>query len=103
MAGDYVYLGVLELHGEPWFRRWVWTVPDGIAFLILGFFAALMSITEQRTWILIRHALVKITQPIRLGDDGDPNSLQRLSQTRAISEGLYPVWKSVENVIRAIW
>ena len=88
MADDGIYSGPWQLYYEPWHRRWIFTTTNFNVFIILGLYAVLMTITQQRLWILLRLLCIRLTQPVHLDDDDDLNSIVHISQGSAASAGL---------------
>jgi hypothetical protein len=86
----YAYEGVWEKYDEPALRRWIWTVKDSTALLVLAGITLLISITQTRTWVIARYIIRtrKSIQPARLQDENSPEPLQYLSQGRAILQVL---------------
>jgi hypothetical protein len=86
----YAFEGVWEKYDEPALRRWIWTVKDSTALLVLAGLTLLISITQTRTWAIARYVIRtrKGIQPARLHDENSPEPLQYLSQGRAILQVL---------------
>ncbi|KAF3934305.1 hypothetical protein ABW19_dt0206596 [Dactylella cylindrospora] len=87
MPSDYVKTGVWELYGEPFHKRWVWTLEDGTAFLLLGLYGLSLVIVQKRAWSILRGYIALSTKAsVSLGDRVNP--FRDLSQTEALKDCL---------------
>lgn len=78
MSSGYVCQGLWpKWDGNPW--TWIWTVTNLNAVIIMGVITALLAVTQSRTWVIVRHLYVRITQPNRL-----PDALEALPQLTAL-------------------
>lgn len=84
---NYVYEGIWEKYGETWLQRWIWTLSNVKAGILLGGFGLLLTFSQSRSWFLIRYVMCLMKRTVRL-DSNDPEPLQHLSQSRAILDVL---------------
>jgi hypothetical protein len=78
MSSGYIYQGLWpKWDGNPW--TWIWTVTNLNAVIIMGVITALLAVTQNRTWVIVRHLYVRLTQPNRLTD-----ALEALPQLMAL-------------------
>ena len=77
-----VFTGLWWDSSEPDYQRWIWTVTNINALIILGVLMVSATPAQMRAWNLLRFLVTRITTPIRPPADSDP--LPTLSQTRAL-------------------
>ncbi|KAH0827694.1 hypothetical protein AYO21_08865 [Fonsecaea monophora] len=108
LAG-YAYEGVWERHDESALRKWIWTVTDSNALLILAGIALFIAVTQTRAWVIYRYVILTRTQvrPVRLPDESSPEPLLHLSQGKAIAEvlpfaksGISNLWRKRASMLR---
>jgi hypothetical protein len=88
MLYGYAYEGVWEKYNEPFLRRWVWTLTATNAIFILGAYALLLTFTQSRTWVVIRHFVLLRKKGVGLDSDSQSNPLEHLSQENALKDML---------------
>ncbi|KAM7217298.1 hypothetical protein V8F06_007355 [Rhypophila decipiens] len=71
--------------GQPFYNSCQITLTDNEAVAFLVIFTVLMAYTQTQVWKLVRQAVKRLTRPIQLPDDNDPDSLDSLTQKQAIS------------------
>jgi hypothetical protein len=76
---NYVYAGGWNKFSSPAFQRWMWTVKDSKALLILAAVAMRVTFTQNRAWSLLRYLVLLRSKPVRLRDDTNPEPLLHLS------------------------
>jgi hypothetical protein len=86
MIYGYAFEGVWKKYSEPSFRRWIWTLTALKAILVLGAYALLLTLTQSRTWVVVRHFVLSKNKTVRLEGDLRPNPLQHLSQASALKD-----------------
>ncbi|KAK6340246.1 hypothetical protein TWF730_002011 [Orbilia blumenaviensis] len=84
MPRDFVHTGTWELYGEPFFKRWIWTLEDKDAFWLLGIYVVALTIVQKRAWATIRDYVNLWKTPVAFEDRA--NSLLKLSQTEALKD-----------------
>ncbi|KAK6513420.1 hypothetical protein TWF281_005046 [Arthrobotrys megalospora] len=85
MPKEHVRTGIWELYGEPFHKRWIWTVEDTHAFWILGFYLLLLIAVQKRAWIILKYLVYLWKKPVRLAtDDAQESPLLKLSQMEAV-------------------
>jgi hypothetical protein len=75
------------------FRRWIWTLGNLNAILVLGCLALLLTFSQSRAWVLVRYIIFLRKRPVRLPDTVSSDPLEHLSQEKAIVSVL-PALKS---------
>ncbi len=70
--------------GQPGFTAWQFTLTNSEAIAFLALIAALLAYAQTRIWTLARAGVRRLTRPIQLPDDSDPESLSKISQKEAI-------------------
>ena len=100
---NYVYEGLWENYHEAPFRRWVWTLKDSKALVVLAAFTILVTYTQTCSWALLRQAVLKWKRPIRLQDESIPEPLEYLSQGTAISEATISSAKTIRRHARSFF
>ena len=83
-----VYEGLWQSYHEPPFRRWMWTLTDSKALVVLAFFTILVTYTQTCSWALLRRTILIWKRPIRLQDESTAEPLEYLTQGTAISEAV---------------
>ncbi|KAK6362285.1 hypothetical protein TWF730_005981 [Orbilia blumenaviensis] len=86
MPREFVKTGIWELYGEPFQKRWIWTLEDSDAFWLLGLYVVTLAVVQQRTWSILRHYLARWRSPVGFSDQANP--LLKLSQTAALKDSL---------------
>lgn len=86
-----VYEGVWKKYNEAALRRWIWTLKDSKALLVLASLTTLVAFTQTRAWVIIRYVIALRKGPVRLPDNNNPEPLRTPSQGRAIAEALSPI------------
>ena len=79
----YVHEGVWKKYNEPAFRRWVWTLRDSRALLVISCLALLTAFTQTRAWVIARYLIYQRKKSVRFSNT-IPDDLQSLSQGKAI-------------------
>ena len=75
---EYACERVWDKYDKPTLRRWIWTVKDPTALLILANLTLLTVITQTRIWAIARHIILtrKGIQPAKLELPPPPSHLQ---------------------------
>ncbi|KAK6522786.1 hypothetical protein TWF281_002220 [Arthrobotrys megalospora] len=84
MPRDFIYTGVWELYGEPFHKRWIWTLEDRHAFWLLGIYVVALTLIQKRAWVTVRHYVASWKAPV--GFDDRVNPFLNLSQTEALKD-----------------
>ncbi|KAF4332665.1 hypothetical protein FBEOM_13536 [Fusarium beomiforme] len=83
---EYVQKYLWRDHGQPLQTAWQITLTDNEAIAFLALTTTLLAYTQTRAWVLARLAVIKLTRPIRLSDEDEPGSLNKLTQKDAMVE-----------------
>jgi hypothetical protein len=90
MLYGYAYEGVWEKYNEPFLRRWIWTLTPSKAIFVLGAYALLLTFTQSRTWLVVRHVVLSRNKTVRLDGGSQPDPLEHLSQANALKD-IFPL------------
>ena len=96
ISGD-VYEGLWQNYNEPPFRRWMWTLTQSKALVVLAFFTILVTYTQTCSWTLLRRVILRWKRPIRLQDESISEPLEHLSQGTAIRETIIISKKNIRR------
>ena len=92
-----VYEGLWQNYNEPPFRRWMWTLTNSKALVVLAFFKILVTYTQTCSWALLRRAILRWKRPIRLQDESISEPLELLTQGTAIREAIIISKKNIRR------
>jgi hypothetical protein len=84
-----VFAGLWEKYSETGLGRWVWTLRNSDAIIVLGCFTVLVAFSQSRSWTILRYVIILRKRSVRLDDNGvGDDALEDISQGRAITDVL---------------
>ncbi|EPE32845.1 hypothetical protein GLAREA_05857 [Glarea lozoyensis ATCC 20868] len=84
-----VLTGLWEKYSETRPGRWVWTLRNSDAIIVLGCFTVLVAFSQSRSWTILRYLILLRKRSVRLDDNGvSDDALEDISQGRAITDVL---------------
>ena len=81
---DYVQRYLWHDYGQQFHSAWQLTLTGNEALAFLAFISVLVAYTQTRAWKLACLAVKRVTRPIQLSDENEPDSLSHLTQREAI-------------------
>jgi hypothetical protein len=99
-----VYEGLWEKYNQPILRRWIWTLGNMKAIIVLGGLGLLLTFAQSRVWVTLRYLVLLWRKPVRLGGETRPEPLEHLSKGTAVVEVMpfirYHVWTLTHRILR---
>lgn len=83
---EYVYEGLWWRHNQSIIRRWVWTLTNRNAILVLGGLGLLLTFSQTRAWVVLREIIYHHKKSVRLDGDTSPDHIRHLTQGNAIED-----------------
>ncbi|KAK6541914.1 hypothetical protein TWF694_007690 [Orbilia ellipsospora] len=103
MPAEYIQTGVWELFDGPFHKRWVLTLEDSQGFWLLGLFAVLLILVQQRAWYILRFLVYHWKKPLRLDTaENETDKWLKMSQMEAVIAMFYEIRDFCFRVLRMI-